>query len=149
MVNNIKKQRGRPKKNQNILLIMDALETHERLRIQGEMNRNSAIQATVYELKNRHTNEKISQTTIKNILSKFQPENEFMFAQAGSTQDKAGVFSVTKIKQMATPEHVLIDPSLEGKEMTFYRLSHKPRPNYQKRGRQQSRSNLKFGKKKT
>ena len=99
--------RGRPKKSGNIVLEGDVLETHERLRLSG-IGRNAAIKKTVLEVRPRHPGSALSETTVKNILAKFQPaklksqpdkeypEGALLF-QVGSLGNwERGVFRVVK-----------------------------------------------------
>lgn len=123
----IKRTRGRPKRFGNLVLEIDVLEIHERLR-KKNIGRNEAIKQTITEVLQRHQGSKLSQTGVKNILSKFQPEKSFLF-QVGSAEDwRSGTFRVKK----------------DGNK---YTLKFEPRPQFQKRGRQFVRNNILFGKK--
>jgi hypothetical protein len=91
---------GRPKKSGNIVLEGDVLETYERLRRTG-LGRNAAIKKTALEVKPRHPDSALSETTVKNILAKFQPakknpEGDLLF-QVGSPDNwMPGAFRVVK-----------------------------------------------------
>jgi hypothetical protein len=140
----LKKDLGRPKKIESPILWMIVLEIYKRLRQEG-MGRNLAILATIKEIKSNYPNEKICQTGVKNILSKYQPEQSFLFEHESSENFKAGVFLVSKEVRLATPEMVILNPSLEGKKVTLYQIKHDDRPDYGKRGHQKARNNLVFG----
>ena len=120
-----KRPRGRPKKAGNLPLVFDVLETHERLRLSG-LGRNKAINETVSEVRARHRGHAISETTVKNILAKFQPEQLFLFQVGRPGNWKPGVFRIVK-------------------EGNVYALKFLEKPPFQKRGRQFSRKKIKFG----
>ncbi len=103
---------GRPRKSGNIALLLDVLFIFERLRSSGVI-RDVAIKNTVDEVKKLHPGFAISDTEIKNILAKFQPENSLLFEAEKPDNWKMGVFRV--VKQGDTYTMILADRQQFGK----------------------------------
>lgn len=146
-----KRARGRPKKNGNLPLKADVVETHERLRMSG-LGRNDAITRTVAEVKNRHPCCRLSATAVKNILSEWQPENGFLFEVGSPGKWRPGVFRVEKEVIDEDIEYIdfegnLVTLPMKGKESLVWKFSY--RPAFRKRGDQISRkNNFQYGRKK-
>lgn len=145
-----KRARGRPKKNGNLLLEADVVETHERLRMSG-LGRLDAITRTVAEVKRRHPCCRLSATAVKNILSKWQPEKGF----PGQSSPGRTVPEVFRFEKEVIDEDIeyidfegnLVTLPMKGKDGFVWKFSY--RPAFRKRGDQISRkNNFQYGRKK-
>lgn len=144
-----KLSQGRPRKDRNLLLQFDVLETWERLRIKKGLLRNKALIQTAEEVKARHAGCKVSQTTVRTILAELHPESSFLGVfRAERVEADEAFLNEWRTLYEATGDETAgkLMKAIQNGSILALKMRFGERPPYPKRGRQKLRKTIRFGK---
>lgn len=141
-------RQGRPPEGRDLVLECFVLEAFERLRISGGLVLNAAIAQTVKEVKSRFPGKLCKSTKVKKIVAKMHPEGIPKAFRVGQFAPDEAFFNEWRAIYAATGDQYIVEmlQAIQENRCANLNFGIGERPDYPKRGRQQRRRTIRFGK---
>lgn len=139
---------SRPPEGRDLVLECFVMEAFERLRISDGLGLNAAIAQTVKEVRSRFPRKLCKSTKVKKIVAKLHPEDSLKaFRVTQLAPDEAFLNELRAIYAVTGDQYIVeMLHAIREARCVSLRFGFGSRPPYPKRGRQQSRKTIRFGK---